>query len=297
MPILVDFNQVLIASVSVAAGIHNAELNPDMIRHLFLNSILGYKKKFGAKYGEVVICCDGGNLWRKKGFPYYKAKRAKNRAESPLDWEMIFDTMNKLRSELDEFFPYKVVHVNGAEGDDVIAVLVKYLQTNELVQRGLEEVPEEILIVSADTDFVQLQEYPNVSQWTPMFKKMIIEHNPREYRFNKIICGDVGDGVPNIFSDDDTLVVDGKRQKPATAKKVQPILDACLNFMPIPSEHSRNFDRNKLMIDLVEYGTPQDIVDEIITTYCSANVAPRNALLGYFMKFRLNNLASSLSQF
>ena len=295
--ICVDYNQVLISAISAGHSTFGSDLNPDMIRHLFLNLILGYKKKFGAKYGEVVICCDGGNLWRKKVFPYYKAKRAKNRAESPLDWEMIFDTMNKLRSELDEFFPYKVVHVNGAEGDDVIAVLVKYFQTNELVQRGLEEVPEEILIVSADTDFVQLQEYPNVSQWTPMFKKMIIEHNPREYRFNKIICGDVGDGVPNIFSDDDTLVVDGKRQKPATAKKVQPILDACLNFMPIPSEHSRNFDRNKLMIDLVDYGTPQDIVDEIITTYCSANVAPRNALLGYFMKFRLNNLASSLSQF
>lgn len=130
-----------------------------------------------------------------------------------------------------------------------------------------------------------------------MFKKLIVEHNPREYRFNKIICGDVGDGVPNIFSDDDTLVVDGKRQKPATAKKVQPVLDACLNFMPIPSEHSRNFDRNKLMIDLVDYGTPSDIVDEIINSYRTANVAPRNALLGYFMKFRLNNLASSLSQF
>lgn len=295
--ILVDYNQVLLSAINAGHATFGSDLNPDMIRHMFLNSILSYKKKFGPKYGEIVICCDGGNLWRKQSFAYYKAKRAKNRADSPLDWEMIFDTLNKLRSELDTFFPYKVVVVSGAEGDDVIAVLTKYFQTNDLVQRGLEEVPEDILIVSADTDFVQLQEYPNVSQWTPMFKKMIVEHNPREYRFNKIICGDAGDGVPNIFSDDDTFVVEGKRQKAATDKKVKPILEAAIAGEPVPDEHARNFDRNKLMIDLVDYGTPKDMADEIITKYRTATVAPRNAMLGYFMKFRLNNLASSLSQF
>lgn len=295
--ICVDYNQVLLSGVAAGHSTFGSDLNPDMIRHMFLNSILGYKKKFGAKYGEVVICCDGGNLWRKKGFPYYKAKRAKNRAESPLDWEMIFDTMNKLRSELDEFFPYKVVHVNGAEGDDVIAVLVKYLQTNELVQRGLEEVPEEILIVSADTDFVQLQEYTNVSQWTPMFKKMIIEHNPREYRFNKIIRGDVGDGVPSILADDDTYINPSKRSPPLRKTLLADLVELCMHDKPFPEKYEVNFNRNKMMIDLVEHSIPPQIVANILDMYKEAYVAPRSKMLSYFMEHKLKNLASSISQF
>lgn len=295
--ILVDYNQVLLSAISAGHSTFGSDLNPDMIRHMFLNSILGYKKKFGAKYGEVVICCDGGNLWRKRAFPYYKAKRAKNRAESPLDWEMIFDTMNKLRSELAEFFPYKVVHVNGAEGDDVIAVLVKYFQTNDLVQRGLEEVPEEILIVSADTDFVQLQEYPNVSQWTPMFKKMIIEHNPREYRFNKIICGDVGDGVPSILADDDTYINPSKRSPPLRKTLLADLVELCMHDKPFPEKYEVNFNRNKMMIDLVEHSIPPQIVANILDMYKEAYVAPRSKMLSYFMEHKLKNLASSISQF
>lgn len=268
-----------------------------MIRHMFLNSIVGYKKKFGDKYGDIVICCDGQNLWRKKSYVYYKAKRAANRAKSPMDWEMIFDTMHKLRDELRTFFPYKVVLSEGAEGDDVIAVIVKYLQTNMLIQRGLEETVQDILIVSADTDFVQLQEYPNVFQWTPMFKKMIINHDPRLYRFTKIIKGDPGDGVPNCFSDDDTFVVEGKRQVPATEKKVEAILAAVMNGLPAPDNVAVNYDRNKTMIDLVDYSIPAEIESDIVNTFTSDQFVGRDKMLSYFMKFRLQNLASSLSSF
>lgn len=297
MPILVDFNQVMIASVSVAAAIPNTELNPDMIRHLFLNSVVSYKKKFGEKYGEIIICCDAGNNWRKRVYAYYKAKRAQGRAESPLDWKMIFETLSMIHDEIDEFFPYKVIRVDGAEGDDVIAALAKYFQDNEYTYRGLEEDRQNILIISSDRDFIQLQEFGNVSQWTPMFKKMITEANPREYRFAKIIGGDAGDGVPNIFSDDDTLVTEGKRQKPATEKRVKPVMDALLAGRPVPADVEVNFDRNKKMIDLVDLACPQDIVDAIIERYKTANQAPRGQLLNYFMKFRLKNLSKDIDKF
>lgn len=293
--ILVDFNQILISAVSAGHSAFGSELNPDMIRHLFFNMILSYKKKFSGKYGDIVICADSGNVWRKDVFPYYKAKRGEGRAESPMDWTMIFETLAALRSELDEFFPYKVVVVNRAEGDDVIAVIVKYLQENELVRQGLEEVPQEILIISADKDFVQLQEYGNVAQYTPMFKTMIKEPKPREYRFMKIIKGDSGDGVPNIFSDDDTFVTD-KRQKAATEKRFTPVLEACLTGGSIPREHERNFDRNKLMIDLVDHALPVDIKEEIISVFQNAKTS-RGNLMNYFMKFRMRNLASEISKF
>lgn len=295
--VLVDYNQVLLAAISAGHSTFGADLNPDMIRHMFLNSILMYKNKFSPKYGEIVICCDGRNLWRKQVFAYYKAKRAQGRAESPLDWEMIFDTLAKLRDELDQFFPYKVICVDGAEGDDVIAVLAKYFHENEFIQEGLDEVRQPILIISADTDFIQLQEYENVSQWTPMFKKMLVESDPRRYRFNKIIRGDVGDGVPNIFSPDDALVDPNKRQTAATEKRVTPVLEACLAGADVPGDVAVNFDRNKKMIDLVDISAPQHIVLEILRQYREGRVAPKSELLAYFMKFRLSNLASSISKF
>ena len=293
--ILVDYNQILISAVSAGHSSFGSELNPDMIRHLFFNMLLSYKKKFSPKYGDITICGDAPNLWRKKVFPYYKAKRAEGRAESPMDWTMIFETLHSLRSELEEFFPYKVVTVDGAEGDDVIAVLVHYLQENELIREGLEEVPQDILVISADKDFAQLQEYKNVSQYTPMFKSMIKEPNPRLSRFMKIIKGDSGDGVPNIFSDDDTFV-SGKRQKAATEKRYLPVLEACINGTDIPREHAVNFDRNKLMIDLVDHALPVDIKEEIISVFQNAKTSKGN-LMNYFMKFRMRNLASEISKF
>ena len=286
----------MIASVSVGFSSFGETLDPNMIRHIFFNTVLSFKRKFGSKYGDIAICCDGKNIWRKKVFPYYKAKRAEGRAESPMDWTMIFETINALHDELDEFFPYRVIRVDGAEGDDVIAVLVAYLQHNELVIRGLEEEPQDIMIISSDKDFVQLQEFKNVSQWTPMFKKLIKESNPTEYRFMKIIKGDSGDGVPNIFSDDDTLVTEGKRQNAATQKRIEPVLKACLDNTQVPADHCRNYDRNQIMIDLVDHRMPQDIKDAIIDKFTTAKRSKAN-LMNYFMKFRLRNLAKDISNF
>lgn len=286
----------MIMSISAGHSQFGSQLNPDMIRHLFLNCILSYKKKYGQRYGDIVICCDGPGNWRKKAFVYYKAKRAEGRAESPMDWEMIIDTLNGMYNEIDEFFPYKIVKVEGAEGDDVIAVIVKFLQENELVRRGLEEIQEDILIISADKDFIQLQVYGNVYQFSPLQKKMLVERNPKEYRFNKIIRGDAGDGVPNIFSDDDVFVSPDKRQCPATAKKVDPMLAALLRGESVPDEHRRNYDRNYLMIDLLE-STPKDIAEAIVNSYKTAKQSPKSELLNYLMKFRMKNLASDIGKF
>lgn len=84
--ILIDLNQVMIANLMVQIGNHkNAQLDENMLRHMILNSIRSYKMKFGEKYGELIICSDDRNYWRRKYFPYYKASRRKNREESELD--------------------------------------------------------------------------------------------------------------------------------------------------------------------------------------------------------------------
>ena len=51
--------------------------------------------------------------------------RRKGREESDLDWDDIFGTLNKIRNEIKENFPYKYLEVFGAEADDIIGFFAK----------------------------------------------------------------------------------------------------------------------------------------------------------------------------
>ena len=99
--ILVDLNQVMISNLM--AQIHgrgDIDVSEDLLRHMVLNSLRANRVKFNKKYGELVICCDDTNNWRKKLFPYYKAHRKKARDTSDYDWPHIFNCLNNVRDEL-----------------------------------------------------------------------------------------------------------------------------------------------------------------------------------------------------
>lgn len=295
--ILVDYNQILMQSMSAGSKQFGDDLTPFMIRNIFLNMVFSYEKKYGKQYGDMVICCDGSKNWRKDEYVYYKAKRAEGRASQPLDWEMIFQTLNDLRNEINDYFPWKMVIHDKAEGDDVIAVLVKYFSENELVQEGLFVEPQPILIISSDTDFIQLQEYKNVKQFSPLQRKMLSAPSARRYRFEKIARGDAGDGVPNMLSDDDTFVVDGKRQKPMHKERCEAIVEAQMKGNPVEYNNKDEeiaHDRNKRMIDLVDYSMPAHVAEEIVEMYKDAPVHGKSKLLNYFVKHRMNNLARNI---
>jgi len=220
--ILLDFSQIMISNIFVnIKSFHDkkveinlpdkgnstpglpgekTEIEEDLLRHMVLNSLRYYHTKFKEKYGQMVICCDSGNYWRKDIFPYYKANRKKNRDSSGLDWHKIFDALNKIREEIKEYLPYRVLHVDGCEADDVIAVIAKKNHT-----------AEKVLILSGDKDFQNLQQYSNIEQYAPVQKKFIKCNNPIEFLREHIMTGDSGDGVPNFLSPDDTFV-SGKRQ-------------------------------------------------------------------------------------
>jgi 5'-3' exonuclease len=173
--ILVDYSQVALAAIlTFQRELKGSEAEvKNLIRHVTLSTLKSYKKKYGKDYGELVICCDGRKYWRKEYFEFYKGMRKSNRDKSDLDWKLIFDTLSEMREDLAKVFPYRVLHVDRAEADDIIAVLVKYLQENLLVQEGLVEEPQKVLILSSDKDFKQLQLFNNVKQWSPMQKKYI----------------------------------------------------------------------------------------------------------------------------
>jgi hypothetical protein len=132
-------------------------------------------------------------------------------------------------------------------------------------------------------------------------KRFISEQNPNYSRYEKILKGDAGDGVMNIFSDDDVFAIDGKRQIPATAKKLEPLLESLLNTNTLPDNTDniirRNFERNKKLIDLYDLQISKELYNKIIDVYEDANVAPKSKIYDYLLKYQMRNLLSQIDKF
>lgn len=263
----------------------NAQLEENMVRHMVLNSLRSYRKKFSDEYGELIIACDNSNYWRKQIFPYYKANRKKNIENSELNWKSIFECMNKIRAELKEFFPYRVIEIESAEADDVIGTLVTEFGSS--LNTG-----EKILILSGDKDFIQLHKFANVKQYDPTRKKWISHDDPSKFLKEHIMKGDAGDGVPNILSSDNCFVV-GERQRPLTAKKIEKFME--MDPSKLDTVVARNYFRNAQLIDL-SY-TPEEIREKVMKEYNSQNNRDRSKLINYFIANKLKNLTEYISEF
>ena len=292
--IVVDFNQVAISNMMAElGGRRDVEVNLPLIRHMIINSIRSYKRKFGAEFGEIVIACDNRHYWRRQFFPNYKANRKKSRADSGFDWNSIFEALHQVRAELSEHFPYPVIDVDGAEADDVIATLAEYSQTSNT--DGLLPSPEPFLVLSGDHDFEQLQKWPNVKQYAPVQKKFVkLTEKPEVVLMEHIIMGDKGDGVPNILSDDDTFVT-GSRQRPMKKDKVAEWKHQKPEDFITSDEMWRNFQRNRELVDLSRI--PEDIKEAIIESYEKQKGGDRSGLLNYFIANRMKQMIELIDEF
>jgi len=286
MPVLMDYSQVMLATLFANIGNHtNVEMSEDLIRHMFLSSLRSHRKKFKDEYGEMVICCDGKNSWRKELFPYYKANRKTGREKSDLDWNELFRVINLIKEELEEFFPYKVIHIDRCEADDVIGVLCHEHGSD------LNMGNEKFLVLSGDKDYIQLLKYANVEQYDPVKKKFIRHSSPDEYLIEHILKGDTGDGIPNILSADNSLAV-GERQKPMTSKRMEMFKES---FDKMDETSKIRYHRNKILIDLSQ--TPTEYKTKILEAYNQPKTIGRSKLLNFFMQKRLKNLMTDIQDF
>ena len=286
--ILVDMSQISLASMMMHLNMNKAtKPDEEMVRHMILNSLRMYRMRFKEEYGELVLCFDSRHYWRRDHFPNYKAGRKKSRESSNRDWDAIFGCLNEIKQELKDYFPYKHVEVYGAEADDIIAALCLELEYDN----------GKTLILSGDKDFIQLHRFTNVSQYSPITKKMINGHDPYQYLDEHILRGDATDGIPNVLSPDNTFV-DGLRQKPLGKKKIAEWTGEILMpvEMAIPQgEVKRNFQRNQQLIDLSK--APEEIFLACIREYHDAPDGDRSKLLNYFTQKRLKNLTESIGEF
>ena len=281
--IIFDFNQVAISNLMEQIGSSKTPVDESLVRHMILNTIRTYVKKFKESHGpEVIIACDNKKYWRRDIFPHYKAGRKKIREASGHDWTTIFECLGKIKQELKDHSPYKVIEVDTCEADDIIAVLAqKYSAT------------QKVMILSSDKDFAQLQRYPNVEQYSPILKKYIREPLPLAQLKQLIIRGDKGDGIPNILSADDVFVVGG-RQKPITEAKIigwmnQEPKEFCNDDM------FRNYSRNEILIDLTKI--PESLKTSIIDTYENAKGHSKQDFMNYMIANRLKNLIEVIDEF
>ena len=280
----------MISNLMVQINGKNAEtLSEDLVRHMVLNSLRAHNKKFRKEYGEMVIACDSGNVWRKQIFPNYKAGRKANREKSEHDWDAIFNMLAAIKNEIKTFMPYKVIEVESCEADDIIATLIKKVK-NMIIP----EHKKKILILSGDKDFIQLHG-PNVRQYNPVLNKFVGKgEDPVIYIREHILKGDRSDGIPNVLSDDDVFI-EGRRQKPLSKKKLNNWVNDVFFYTNFTEEEEKNYNRNRKLIDLSSI--PHEIEDKINNEFNDVKAASRDKILGYFINKKLKTLIEVIDEF
>jgi len=293
--ILVDFSQTTIAAIMVEMGGRNdITVEPDLVRHMVLGSLRMYKQKFGSEYGEIIIACDNRNNWRKDVYQFYKANRKKSRDESTIDWDSIFKCIATVREEINLYMPYKVIQVDNTEADDVIAVLAKWSQENDLTETMFGSEPKPFLILSRDRDFVQLHKYSNVRQYSPIEKKWVKPEVSAEMDLMiKLIKGDAGDGVPSVLCPDDFLV--NKEQYSRAPPVTQKVIEKFSLRSNLNEDELIRLNRNASVIDFSLI--PDEIQQRIINTYTNTPSKDKSKMLNYFIKYKLKNMMETITDF
>jgi len=277
--ILIDFTQTIIAGLMAQLKMNDEVLSEDILRHMILNSVRNYQKRYGSDYGQIVLCTDAPHPWRREFYPQYKANRKKSRDADDRDWGMIFQTLQKVKDEIRDNFPYVYMSVDNAEADDIIAVITKHFHEKE-----------DILIVSGDKDFQQLHKYRGVRQFSPNLGKDIVCEDPEAFLKEHILKGDKSDGVPNILSNDDCLDL-GIRQTPMRKNIVD-------KYMRITIENDdkyyRNWLRNQTLIDL---DFIPDYMEETILKEFDETTPVYGKVFDYLREHRLNELLNHVEDF
>ena len=294
--IIIDVNQILIGSIMTQLSMSKAtEVMPHFeneIRHLACNTLRAYNVKYRKKYGKMILSNDSkGATWRKDIFPYYKAKRKANKKKAKINWQSLYDMIDKVKGEIHENFPYPFLEMPGAESDDIIGVLTsKFAGT------------EPIMIISSDHDFLQLQKHKGVKQFSPLTKKFVTPKTASAQidLIVKLFEGDSGDGIPNALSEDNVFVTEGKRQKSIFKKKLNEWVETIQLGGDLDDPVLENgYRRNQRLIDL-SY-TPEPLVSSILYNFVEeidrAQKFDQSKVYEYLKEHRMRLLMDCLGEF
>lgn len=281
--LLIDFSNIAWATYHT-----NSKTDKDskqFWKYLMLNSLQKLRSKH--KPNETIICFDSIS-WREKFFPFYKARRKLKKKESDVDYAEFIEVIDEIKEDFETFFPYKVVKVKWAEADDIIGVLVRELKKDR----------DQIIIASRDKDFKQLLG-PKVKLWDTVDWKWKTTDDPKTFLIKQILSGDSNDDVPNVKSDDDTFITDGKRQKACGPKTIDKILDQGIKEWVHENDLIKNYRRNKRLIQLSPVSIPDKVWNAVVKTYedCEDKQPNYMMIMEYFQRNRMKRLAGLIDKF
>lgn len=268
--LLVDLNNLNIRTLFAGHGVNWEKEGYGFHRHLVLNTLFANIRKFNPC--EIILCIDAVKTsWRKKVYSEYKANRKLLRDASDFDWSSYFEHINIFVEDL-KFLPFKVIQVPYSEADDIIAVLSKNLSDSENI------------VLSSDSDFIQLLKNPHVKIFDPLKNKYVTDKDPDRTLHIKIIQGDSGDNIPAIKE----RVGEKTAIKLLDTGALGPLLESS-------SEIRDKYERNKTLISF-DY-IPNAIGKLVLDTYHSypVNKEPRD-YYRWFIEHKLRKLVDDFSK-
>lgn len=143
---------------------------------------------------KCFLAFEGRNNFRYDLYPDYKANRIIKTGSKKQDLEDSYFRQKELLVPLLKKLPLNIVQADKYEADDVIATLVENLKN------------EQIIIISNDSDFVQLLQkgYNNLKIYNPHKKEFAYPPN-YSYLTWKCLAGDVSDNIPGLLGSEKAI--------------------------------------------------------------------------------------------
>jgi len=203
----------------------------------YMKNLLKFKNMYNVPFENMIIVrdCPRETIWRMNIFREYKATRKNtcNYKNKKFSVGNIFKHIyNNLYPKLEEQYKFKIIKVENAEADDVIAVLTNRIR--EIDKSRL------VVIISNDNDYLQLVNEKTLI-WSLQNKLLNtkVEISAEEILLKKILKGDESDNIPSIvghMSDKDLMEIIKDKVK----------LDKWLN---VNTERKNMFLENQKLID------------------------------------------------
>ena len=182
--------------------------------------------------------------------------------------------------------------VDNLEADDVIALLAK--NAPEIAEKDVfGDMLHPVLIVSNDKDYKQLHKYPYVKQYFPKKQTIGREENPEFALQELIIHGDKSDGIPNIRSDKNIFMEEGRRQTSISTEFMRRFLKEGTDYLS--TFEKERYEFNKMLISFDEI--PSKYEQEVISEYQKEKKFSRFNLMQYFARHKLKEMIDRIGEF
>lgn len=163
----------------------------------YMKNLIKFKNMYNIPYENMIVVrdCPRETIWRMNLYPEYKANRKNTCSYKNKKYNIgnIFKHIyNSLYPQLEKQYGFKILKVDNAEADDIIAVLASKIR--ELDKNRL------IVIISNDNDYLQLVNEKTLI-WSLQNKLLNtkVETTAEEILLRKILKGDDSDNIPSLI--------------------------------------------------------------------------------------------------